>query len=157
LTNKESVRIRGTCKNAKIVQFQNQTVEPAENGGFEFVATLDEGTNNLTIFAQSPDGGTNSASISVIKDSIPPDLSQLKATRVIGETKVVISGRLEHNCTLLVNGLAIPQKDVFPGVEFDSIIHIVTSISGDTVIVVGRDQAGNEGRLELKIEQSRGR
>ncbi|HPV87325.1 MAG TPA: hypothetical protein PLC49_07030, partial [Caldisericia bacterium] len=157
LTNKSSIAITGACKNAKIVQFQNQTVEPGENGKFEFIAQLNEGENTLTVFAQSFDGGTASASTSITKDTTPPDLSKLKATRVIGETKVVISGRLEHNCTLLVNGLAISQKDIFAGADFDSIIHVATSISGDTVVLVGRDPAGNESRLELKIEQSRGR
>ena len=157
LTNKSSIVIIGACKNAKIVQFQNQTVEPSENGKFEFIAPLNEGENTLTVFAQSFDGGTASASINITKDTTLPDLSKLKATRVIGETKVVISGRLEHNCTLLVNGLAISQKDIFAGADFDSIIHVATSISGDTVVLVGRDPAGNESRLELKIEQSRGR
>ncbi len=154
LTNKDTADIYGEVSNAKSLQIGSQAVIFGEDGTFVATVKLSEGENRITFHAMSPDGGTASKTVTIVKDTIPPDLSKLKAKRVIGEIKVVVQGLFERGSRLVIDGEPVPEKDIVRGEKYDTLVYVIETGLGNKITVVATDEAGNEARTELRIEET---
>jgi hypothetical protein len=155
-TSQSLVNIQGNASNTRKLEFDGKTIDIGENGYFIISMQLTgEGKNSKTLVATSKDNVETTIQINIWKDSTPPDLTRIKATRVIpgknevDEGKVVIRGQIEQNCDLFINGTKIKLEGKG---DLRTVFHTLRNYHQLTVMLKAVDKLGNESTMEVNIE-----
>lgn len=155
LTNNKTVMIQGNAFQTVNLTIDGKQVKLEGNGYFIYQANLTkEGKNTFNLAAKSKDNKTITIQINIWRDTTPPDISRIRATRTMTENggrNVLVSGVIEQNCTLYVNG-----KDMTPTGKGDlrSVFALLKNYEGSTVTIKAVDKAGNQSVKELSVESN---
>ena len=109
----DSVVVHGYAHPDAAVQVNDEPVELDETGRFSRLIDLLPGYNTITVDAETPDGESESATLSVISLLLPPQPFFLIVTQPEDQTSVVhptipLVGRTTAGTVVTVNGVAVP-------------------------------------------------
>ena len=108
-----SVVVHGYAHMDAKVQINDMSVPLDETGRFSRLVDLAPGFNTITVEAETPDGETESATISVVSLLLPPQPFFLIITEPLDQTFAVhptipLVGRTTAGTVITVNGVAVP-------------------------------------------------
>ena len=139
-----SVVVHGYAHMGAAVQINDEPVPLDETGRFSQLVDLASGFNTITVEAETPDGETESATISVVSLLLPPQPFFLIITEPLDQTFAVqptipLVGRTTAGTVVTVNGVAVP-------VDISGVFSTtVTLESGPNIIeVLGTSTEGEE-------------
>lgn len=154
-TNSSNVSIQGTVSKAISLELNGSKVDFEANGYFYVNVKLEnEGKNSFLVKAISKDNIDITIKIDIWKDSTPPDLSKIKATKIkpdkgkSDENKVVVRGQIEQNCELYINGIKVSVEGAG---DLRNVLHVLTGYVSKSVTLKAVDKAGNESTREIAI------
>ena len=109
----DSVVVHGYAHPDAAVQVNREPVEVDESGRFRQVIDLSPGFNTITVDAETPDGATESASVSVISLILPPQPFFLIVTQPEDQSfathpTIPLIGRTTAGTVVTVKGVAVP-------------------------------------------------
>jgi hypothetical protein len=156
-TNQTSITLAGTVADASDVTLKLNG-QPLALTGTAFSTTVQlpvEGTNTFTLTAADPAGNSSTATVSVIRDMVAPQLlvASPVANSVIGTTPVVVSGTVTDATatTVTVNGTAATVTGEAWQVSLSDLPEGI-----QTLTVAAADAAGNSSSVlhELTLDLS---
>ena len=140
----DSVVVHGYAHMDAKVQINDKPVPLDDTGRFSQLVDLAPGFNTITVEAETPDGETESATISVVSLLLPPQPFFLIITEPLDQTFAVqptipLVGRTTAGTVVTVNGVAVP-------VDVSGVFSTtVTLESGPNIIeVLGTSAEGEE-------------
>ena len=109
----DSVVVHGYAHMDAKVQINDKPVPLDDTGRFSQLVDLAPGFNTITVEAETPDGETESATISVVSLLLPPQPFFLIITEPLDQTFAVqptipLVGRTTAGTVVTVNGVAVP-------------------------------------------------
>jgi parallel beta-helix repeat protein len=137
----------GTGANRTLLHKNLTTVSDAK-GAFKFSLRLQEGLNNLTLYARDTLNNTKTLNLSYSLDSIPPTLvitSPKTDPYYTNKNGVNIKGRTEANATVFLGGQELELYDL----QFT--IRVEVFLGPNNFTIWARDNAGNIIRINLTI------
>ena len=144
-TNQKTVTIKGKTSPGAKVTVGNQQATVAADGSFSIKLQLQEGVNTLTVKAEKNELPPATEQISIILDTLPPELIVQKLPELIGEQQFDLMGRVEPGCKVLVNGKqAAVVYDLFQ-------ITVDLKTGKNALKIESVDEAGNVGTYEVVI------
>lgn len=155
VTNSSSVSVQGTVSKTISLELDGKKVDFETNGFFFTKVQLEkEGKNSFLLKATSKDNIDITINIDIWKDSTPPDLTKIKATKIkpekgkADENKVVVRGQIEQNCELYINGVKVGLEGTG---DLRNVLHVLAGYANKTVTLKAIDKAGNESTREIAI------
>ena len=148
LTNDASVTVAGRTDPGVMVTIDGAPVGVDPDGAFSSTISLPDGLHIFEIEAVNTEGKSNSVTVTITVDTIPPPL--VLTSPADGETSqipaVTVAGTTEPGALVVVNGVFVA---VGSGGGFSMELALV---EGENVItVVARDSAGNLARESLTV------
>ena len=109
----DSVVVHGYARPDAAVQVNREPVEVDEGGRFRQMIDLSPGFNTITVDAKTPDGTTESASVSVISLILPPQpffliVTQPEDQSFVTHPTIPLIGRTTAGTVITVKGVAVP-------------------------------------------------
>ena len=109
----DSVVVHGYARPDAAVRVNLGPVEVDEGGRFRQVIDLSPGFNTITVDAKTPDGATESASVSVISLILPPQpffliVTQPEDQSFVTHPTIPLIGRTTAGTVVTVKGVAVP-------------------------------------------------
>lgn len=109
----DSVVVHGYARPDAAVQVNREPVEVDEGGRFRQMIDLSPGFNTITVDAKTPDGATESASVSVISLILPPQpffliVTQPEDQSFVTHPTIPLIGRTTAGTVITVKGVAVP-------------------------------------------------
>ncbi|MDE2687389.1 MAG: hypothetical protein OXI16_07855 [Chloroflexota bacterium] len=109
----DSVVVHGYARPDADVQVNREPVEVDEGGRFRQMIDLSPGFNTITVDAKTPDGATESASVSVISLILPPQpffliVTQPEDQSFVTHPTIPLIGRTTAGTVVTVKGVAVP-------------------------------------------------
>ena len=109
----DSVVVHGFARADAVVQVNKERVELDDTGRFSQLIDLSPGFNTIVVDAETPDGASESATLSVISLLLPPQPFFLIITEPEDQSSVVhptipLVGRTTAGTVVTVNGVAVP-------------------------------------------------
>ena len=109
----DSVVVHGYAHMDTAVQINDMPVPLDETGRFSRLVDLSPGFNTITVEAETPDGESEIATISVVSLLLPPQPFFLIITEPLDQTFAVhptipLVGRTTAGTVITVNGVAVP-------------------------------------------------
>ena len=144
-TNQKTVTIKGKTSPGAKVTVGQQTAQVASDGSFSVKITLQEGVNNLTVRAELADIPAATEQISIVLDTVPPEILIEKTPELYGAQEFEIMGRVEPGSKVMVNGIEAT-------VVYDLFVAKVSLKTGNNSIKIeAYDQSGNLNKKEFII------
>jgi hypothetical protein len=137
----------GTGANRTLLH-KNLTAVADSKGAFKFSLRLQEGLNNITLYARDTLNNTKTLNLSYMLDSIPPTLvitSPRTEPYYTNKNGVNIKGRTEPNATVFLGSQELELYDL----QFT--IRVEVFLGTNNFTVWARDNAGNIVRLNITI------
>lgn len=157
VTSSSSIPLQGTVVNSTSFMIDGKNVNYEANGFFYITLQLArEGKNSFVLSAVSKDNIDIKINIDIWKDSNPPNLSKIKATKIkpekgrADEHKVVVRGQIEQNCELFINGTKV---NVEGSGDLRNVLHVLSNYTNKTVTIKAVDKAGNEATREITVNE----
>lgn len=157
LTNSSSVSLQGTVFNTVSFTIDGNNTSYEANGYFYITLQLTkEGKNTFTLSAVSKDNIDIKVNVEIWKDSTPPDLSKIKATKIkpeqgkADEHKVVVRGQIEQNCELFINGTKVSVEG---SGDLRNVLFVLSNYANQTVTIRAVDKSGNEATREITVNE----
>lgn len=109
----DSVVVHGFAHADAVVQINEEQVELDDAGRFSEIIDLSPGFNTIVVDAETPDGASESATLSVVSLLLPPQPFFLIITEPEDQSSVVhptipLVGRTTEGTVVTVNGVAVP-------------------------------------------------
>jgi len=145
-TTKESkIKVSGSTMPGYKVTINDKQVNVTDDGKFEAEIDLVEGPNNVVIIVEDSLGRTAKKVLTIVKDTMGPTIFIDDIPQLIDVREYTLKGKIEENATLEVNG----KKAIINGENWE--ITIPLNFGENKVLLVGKDQLGNETRKELVL------
>jgi hypothetical protein len=140
LTNLSELAVSGLAEPGSTVTVNGVTALTT-GAYFSAVIRLSEGQNDITAWAVDAAGNSNSSSISVRLDTVPPALTvhQDPPGSAVNRPQLNITGEMEHGSSVSVNGRWV----VLPGLAASFWTLILLHPGGNIITIVATDRAGN--------------
>ncbi|MEW5759209.1 MAG: kelch repeat-containing protein [Candidatus Thermoplasmatota archaeon] len=145
-TNQTEIKIKGEVEENAEVFVDGKKIE-VMNGKFSKTIKLNEGENNITIYAIDKAGNINKIEKRIILDTIPPSIQLLEPKHNKTKLKeIIIKGKTEPKAKIYINGIEVNVDDKG---EF---IYTVKLSKGKSIIEIRAiDILGNEKIEKLTI------
>ncbi|MCK5848370.1 MAG: hypothetical protein KAH01_04160, partial [Caldisericia bacterium] len=145
VTNKSNLTVTGTTDPGNKVTVNGQPANVSTNGTFSTQVMLEEGLNTIVATATSPNGKTIRCMITVTLDTTKPLVFVDDPGTVKGATNLTLTGRVEPDCEVTVNGK--PAK-----VVHDIWSSEVNVKPGKNIFtIVAKDTAGNTNTVNFEV------
>lgn len=123
-------------------------------GTFRFAVTLSEGLNTLTLSATDPAGNTTELAYRLTLDTIPPPVPTLALISVseVVNGQVTLIGKpsaIEPAAKVLITNLRTGETVTVTAGADGSFTASLAAAPGDRFVIVARDMAGNESRVDF--------
>jgi uncharacterized protein YdeI (BOF family) len=148
ITSQPAFTVSGTTEPGASVTVNSETVPVTASGSFETNITLTEGPNSITITAADANGNETTKRITVVLDTVRPELT----------VSAPVDGIALGKPTVTVMGIAVGATSVQVNADTASIgadgrfTAQVTLHAGENLIVVtARDDANNNAKVERKV------
>jgi len=145
LTNKQTVTLKGKTSPGATLVINGKLTQVAQDGSFTTKVSIVEGPNFVVIVSQLSKGPSKTLQLSIMLDTIKPELLVPKFPELVGAQEFVIKGRVEPGASVKING-----KDAT--VVYDIYQASVSLIPGKNQIKIEAvDQAGNIATETVEI------
>lgn len=155
LTRLESITISGALSESASVRINGVPASTGPDLSFSGTAILSEGTNTVLVEATDEAGNQGSASIHVVRDSVPPapiDLSRVTLSPGASTISVVgTAGSAEPNGSVVAVNLRTSASAVNSVDSIGGFSLVVGGVAGDTLSLTARDGAGNLGPAQTML------
>ncbi|MEW5760891.1 MAG: right-handed parallel beta-helix repeat-containing protein [Candidatus Thermoplasmatota archaeon] len=153
LTNSTDIYVTGRSEaNAKI-RVNDVFGSVDENGEFNLTVPLEyEGDNLIEIEARDGNDNPTLIEITVIRDTIAPDLNIVKPKDgiYINTSNVIIEGTTEEGARVFINGIEVEVKNGTFNKNFNTTV--ILSEEGENIIVIEAvDKAGNKKQHTRRV------
>jgi hypothetical protein len=144
-TNKSNITVTGTTDAGNTVTVNGQPANVSTNGTFSTQVMLEEGLNTIVATAKSPNGKTIRRMITVTLDTTEPMVFVDDPGTVKGTTKLTLTGRVEPDCGVTVNG------------QTAKVVHDIWSCEvnvkpGKNIFtILAKDKAGNTNTVNFEV------
>ena len=159
--NSDSFHFEGTCNDDSATIVFSNGIGSTTCDGTNFAVVLDlsalsEGENTITATMTDHSGNTVNTSVTLVKDTIPPNiaLTSPAAETVVTSANVssfAVSGTCDEEGVSIIfpEGLGSTTCD---GTTFNATLNMNSLDEGDfTLTAIITDEAGSEGRAELEL------
>ncbi|MEW5759208.1 MAG: hypothetical protein AB1779_00405 [Candidatus Thermoplasmatota archaeon] len=110
-TNQTEIKIEGEADDETEVYINDEKIKVI-NGKFSKTIKLNEGENNITIYAKDKAGNINKIEKKIILDSTPPSIEILEPkNNKTKESKINIKGKTEPKAKVYINGVEVNVDD----------------------------------------------
>jgi hypothetical protein len=155
LTNSPFVSIVGSAEsqNVTIGELEAEPYAGTQDGWWDFdeLYPLEEGTNEIVIMANDQAGNRVAKTITVILDTVPPELSVTEPVDGTNtkDAQLTIVGTTEPGATVRINGSVIPDTDGSFSVPHSLVM------GKNTITISSTDGAGNSNIITLNIRREK--
>lgn len=144
MTRESSVTVAGTVDDGFASVSVNGTPVTVDNGVFSSLVSLVEESNVIQVQAVDSVNNVGEASITVIRDTEPPDAPSFNAlTSPTGNTRLVIVGTAEPDAVIRVTGGAAPVSGPAAGMGAFNLVIFLNPNLGNTLSLTATDPAWN--------------
>ncbi|MGC9060015.1 MAG: S8 family serine peptidase, partial [Thermoplasmata archaeon] len=151
----KSVIVAGTTEPGATLKINGNNIQVASNGAFNTLLTLNEGTNEITFYAEDVAHNTYTTKLKVVVDSLAPEITinAPENNTTINSTTVTINGKVvDANLrSIKVNGAsAFYTSD--GNFTYTFTYTLTLSEGTNTIDVVADDWAGHTTTSEITVE-----
>ena len=142
--NTTEFAVSGSTKPGTEIRINGQLIQLVDYK-FNYIVTLQQGENKISIDAKSQKGQTQSSTLSITLDQQPPVMTLEDIPSFTKEASIEIAGKTDEPCTITVNKEKI-------AVEQNQFKHVEKLQVGQNIIeLMVQDLAGNQNLTEIEI------